>query len=76
MNFADGVGAFAIMAPEEPVTIGDNVELICAASIYNYTDEITWEKNVGGKDERIEDMGNYLKRFELRKGESRRFGCA
>ncbi|XP_071570035.1 vascular endothelial growth factor receptor 1 isoform X1 [Temnothorax nylanderi] len=39
---SDGVGAFGIIRPNESVTIGDDVELTCAASIYNYTNEFTW----------------------------------
>lgn len=42
LNFADGVGAFGIIEPKELVTIGDDVEFTCAASIYNYTDNLTW----------------------------------
>ncbi|XP_050465212.1 vascular endothelial growth factor receptor 1 isoform X2 [Cataglyphis hispanica] len=41
---SDGVGAFGIIGPKELITKGDNVELICAASIYNYTDELTWTR--------------------------------
>ncbi|XP_072744995.1 vascular endothelial growth factor receptor 1 isoform X2 [Anoplolepis gracilipes] len=41
---SDGVGAFGIIGPKELVTKGDNIELICAASVYNYTDELTWTK--------------------------------
>ncbi|XP_012522394.1 vascular endothelial growth factor receptor 1 isoform X2 [Monomorium pharaonis] len=39
---SDGVGAFGIIAPKEPVTKGDDIELICAASVYNYTNDFTW----------------------------------
>ncbi|XP_014471193.1 PREDICTED: vascular endothelial growth factor receptor 1 [Dinoponera quadriceps] len=49
---SDGIGAFAIIPPEEPVTKGDNVELICAVSVYNYTEEISWTNQ---KDEPIEE---------------------
>ncbi|XP_076749941.1 PDGF- and VEGF-receptor related [Xylocopa sonorina] len=40
---SDGVGGFGIIKPEEPVTVGDNLELTCAASIYNYTDKFVWK---------------------------------
>ncbi|KYN07332.1 Vascular endothelial growth factor receptor 1 [Cyphomyrmex costatus] len=39
---SDGLGAFGIIGPKEPVAKGDDVELVCAASIYNYTNELTW----------------------------------
>ncbi|XP_067203643.1 vascular endothelial growth factor receptor 1-like isoform X3 [Linepithema humile] len=39
---SDGVGAFGIIKPKEPMTAGDNIELTCAASIYNYTHDLTW----------------------------------
>ncbi|EFN61650.1 Vascular endothelial growth factor receptor 1 [Camponotus floridanus] len=40
----DGIGAFGIIGPKELVTKDDTVELICAASVYNYTDDLTWTK--------------------------------
>ncbi|XP_011871094.1 PREDICTED: vascular endothelial growth factor receptor 1 isoform X2 [Vollenhovia emeryi] len=39
---SDGVGAFGIIGPKEPVTKGDDIELTCAASVYNYTNEFRW----------------------------------
>lgn len=36
------MGAFGIIEPNELVTIGDDVEFTCAASIYNYTDNFYW----------------------------------
>lgn len=30
------------MEPKEPIVEGDNIEIICAASIYNYTKNIQW----------------------------------
>ncbi|KYM91172.1 Vascular endothelial growth factor receptor 1 [Atta colombica] len=42
LNVIDGLGAFGIIGPKEPVTKGDDIELICAASVYNYTNEFTW----------------------------------
>ncbi|XP_011698334.1 PREDICTED: vascular endothelial growth factor receptor 1 isoform X2 [Wasmannia auropunctata] len=39
---SDGLGAFGIIGPKEPVAKGDDVELVCAASVYNYTNELTW----------------------------------
>ncbi|XP_039309901.1 vascular endothelial growth factor receptor 1 isoform X2 [Solenopsis invicta] len=39
---SDGLGAFGIIGPKDPVTKGDDVELICAASVYNYTNQFTW----------------------------------
>ncbi|XP_025269674.1 vascular endothelial growth factor receptor 1 isoform X3 [Camponotus floridanus] len=41
---SDGIGAFGIIGPKELVTKDDTVELICAASVYNYTDDLTWTK--------------------------------
>nr|XP_012229232.1 PREDICTED: vascular endothelial growth factor receptor kdr-like isoform X1 [Linepithema humile] len=42
---SDGVGAFGIIEPKELVSVGDDVEFTCAASIYNYTDDLTWTNN-------------------------------
>lgn len=53
----DVVDAFGIIAPEEPITKGDNVELICAASIYNYTDQLIWKNQIG---QIINDTRNYF----------------
>ncbi|XP_076244476.1 PDGF- and VEGF-receptor related isoform X2 [Calliopsis andreniformis] len=39
---SDGNGGFGIIEPKEPTTEGDNVELICAASVYNFTDRFVW----------------------------------
>lgn len=61
---SDGIGAFGIIAPEEPITEGDNVELICAASVYNYTDKLTWKNQ---NDESIEESGNSEQRLKERK---------
>ncbi|XP_032668208.1 LOW QUALITY PROTEIN: vascular endothelial growth factor receptor kdr-like [Odontomachus brunneus] len=49
---SDGTGAFGIIAPEQPITSGDDVELTCAASVYNYTDMLTWKNQ---KDEPIKE---------------------
>ncbi|XP_020278228.1 vascular endothelial growth factor receptor 1 isoform X2 [Pseudomyrmex gracilis] len=39
---SDGLGAFGIIGPNM-VTGGDDVELICAASVYNYTENLSWQ---------------------------------
>ncbi|XP_046814947.1 vascular endothelial growth factor receptor 1 isoform X1 [Vespa crabro] len=39
---SDGNGGFSIMEPKEPIVEGDDIEIICAASIYNYTKNIQW----------------------------------
>ncbi|XP_018340861.1 PREDICTED: vascular endothelial growth factor receptor 1 isoform X1 [Trachymyrmex septentrionalis] len=48
---SDGLGAFGIIGPKEPVTKGDDIELICAASVYNYTDAFTWTVLVNETEE-------------------------
>ncbi|CAK9796532.1 Vascular endothelial growth factor receptor 1 [Anthophora plagiata] len=40
---SDVENGFGIIEPTEPVTEGDNFELICAASIYNYTNKFEWK---------------------------------
>nr|XP_033203848.1 vascular endothelial growth factor receptor 1 isoform X1 [Bombus vancouverensis nearcticus] len=40
---SDGRGGFGIINPTDPVVEGDDLELICAASIYNYTDNFEWK---------------------------------
>lgn len=57
-NLADGVGPFGIIEPKDLITEGDTVELTCAASIYNYTNELTW---VNRSDVPIEKTGNRLR---------------
>lgn len=37
------MGGFGIINPTDPVVEGDDLELICAASIYNYTDNFEWK---------------------------------
>nr|XP_050846243.1 vascular endothelial growth factor receptor 1 isoform X2 [Vespula vulgaris] len=54
---SDGNGGFSIMDPKEPVVEGDDIEIICAASIYNYTENIQWQDNNDKsilEDERIQ----------------------
>jgi len=63
----DGLGAFGIIRPKEPVTKGDDIELVCAASIYNYTNELTWsilslEHIVNQTEEPLVETGIYFKR--------------
>lgn len=64
LNFADGVGAFGIIGPKEKVTKGDNVELICAASVYNYTNELTWTKLENETETPVIETGNYSKQLK------------
>ncbi|XP_017797835.1 PREDICTED: vascular endothelial growth factor receptor 1 [Habropoda laboriosa] len=40
---SDGKGGFGIIEPTQPLTEGDDLELICAASIYNYTNNFQWK---------------------------------
>ncbi|XP_017764514.1 PREDICTED: vascular endothelial growth factor receptor 1 isoform X2 [Eufriesea mexicana] len=40
---SDGVGGFGIIEPKDPVAEGDDIDLICAASIYNYTNKFEWK---------------------------------
>ncbi|XP_011151926.1 vascular endothelial growth factor receptor kdr-like isoform X1 [Harpegnathos saltator] len=51
---SDGDGAFSIIKPKQKVAKGDSVELTCAASVYNYTSELTWTNE---NDELIEEIG-------------------
>ncbi|XP_078038597.1 PDGF- and VEGF-receptor related [Augochlora pura] len=44
---SDGDGEFGIVPIKEPVVEGDDWELICAASIYNYSDIIYWSNESG-----------------------------
>ncbi|XP_012285918.1 vascular endothelial growth factor receptor 1 isoform X2 [Orussus abietinus] len=39
---SDGNGGFGILEPKGKIVEGDDVSLICAASIYNYTNFINW----------------------------------
>ncbi|KZC11067.1 Vascular endothelial growth factor receptor 3, partial [Dufourea novaeangliae] len=39
---SDGNGGFGIIEPKESVTEGDDLELICAASVYNYSNIFEW----------------------------------
>ncbi|RLU26184.1 hypothetical protein DMN91_002350 [Ooceraea biroi] len=86
---SDGVGAFGIFEPKEPVTEGDTIEMTCAASIYNYTDEITWV-NYGNKSyipiertERLEILQHRtpftyrstLKINQVRKSDAQTYAC-
>ncbi|XP_029159072.1 vascular endothelial growth factor receptor kdr-like isoform X2 [Nylanderia fulva] len=63
---SDGVGAFGIIGPKEEVTEGDNVELICAASVYNYTDEFAWTK----LDNKTETSVNETERLQIMRYET------
>ncbi|KAL2716305.1 vascular endothelial growth factor receptor 1 isoform X1, partial [Vespula squamosa] len=54
---SDGNGGFSIIEPKEPIVEGDDIEIICAASIYNYTKNIQWQDNNDKpilEDERIQ----------------------
>lgn len=42
-NNTDGVGGFGIIEPKDPVAEGDDIDLICAASVYNYTNNFEWK---------------------------------
>lgn len=33
---------FGIIEPSKNIAVGDNVDLICGASIYNYTEAVEW----------------------------------
>lgn len=56
-NITDGNGGFGIIEPKQPVSEGDDFELICAASIYNYTNIFEWSyKN----SSQILENSNYL----------------
>ncbi|KAI4489805.1 hypothetical protein M0804_003987 [Polistes exclamans] len=39
---SDGVKEFGIIEPKGPIVESDDIEVICAASIYNYTNNILW----------------------------------
>lgn len=39
----DGRGGFGIIELKDSVVEGDDLELICAASIYNYTSNFEWK---------------------------------
>ncbi|XP_031828557.1 PDGF- and VEGF-receptor related isoform X2 [Nomia melanderi] len=39
---SDGNDGFGIIDPKEPVVEGDDLELICASSVYNYSSSFTW----------------------------------
>ncbi|XP_076660894.1 PDGF- and VEGF-receptor related [Halictus rubicundus] len=47
---SDGNGGFGIIRPTEPVVEGDDWQLTCAASIYNYSNTFEW---TNGNDEPI-----------------------
>lgn len=40
---------------------GDDVELICAASVYNYTDKFTWATLINQTEKLLVQTGNYFK---------------
>lgn len=64
----DGLGAFGIMGPEDFVTKGDDIELTCAASIYNYTNDFTWSILVNQTEQPLVETGNYFKwKIEIKK---------
>ncbi|XP_076631740.1 PDGF- and VEGF-receptor related isoform X2 [Colletes latitarsis] len=44
---SDGNGGFSIIEPKEPVSEGDDFTLICASSIYNYTNFFEWSNEDG-----------------------------
>ncbi|XP_026297719.1 vascular endothelial growth factor receptor 1 isoform X2 [Apis mellifera] len=44
---SDGRGGFGIIELKDPVVEGDDLELICAASIYNYTSNFEWKYENG-----------------------------
>ncbi|KAK2588224.1 hypothetical protein KPH14_004258 [Odynerus spinipes] len=50
---SDGVGAFGIIEPKGKVAEGDNIEIICAASVYNYTNSLTWSNDT------MKDLGDF-----------------
>ncbi|XP_076382319.1 vascular endothelial growth factor receptor 1 [Megalopta genalis] len=47
MTVSDEGGDFGIILTKEPVAEGDDWELICAASIHNYSDIFDWSKETG-----------------------------
>ncbi|XP_012148216.1 PDGF- and VEGF-receptor related isoform X2 [Megachile rotundata] len=83
---SDGRGGFGIVEPTELVTEGDNLELICAASIYNYSDTFDWRY---GNDSRIVENNrltivhsktqftyrSILKIMNVTKGDSTNYSC-
>ncbi|KZC13755.1 Vascular endothelial growth factor receptor 1, partial [Dufourea novaeangliae] len=59
IRVSDGNDIFGIIAPKEPVIEGDDFELICAASVYNYLNILTWEKNSSSfKNKRLSIVRN------------------
>ncbi|XP_053989273.1 vascular endothelial growth factor receptor 1 isoform X1 [Hylaeus volcanicus] len=44
---SDGNGGFGIIEPKGPVTAGDDFELICASSVYNYSNIFDWTNEDG-----------------------------
>ncbi|KAL0113762.1 hypothetical protein PUN28_012704 [Cardiocondyla obscurior] len=63
---SDGLGLFGIIGPENPVTEGDDIELTCAASVYNYTNDFTWTVLIN----QIEVPLNESERFNFVKHET------
>ncbi|XP_066583322.1 platelet-derived growth factor receptor alpha-like [Prorops nasuta] len=39
---SDGKGAFGIIESEKEIIEGDNLQIICAVSVYNYTNDVQW----------------------------------
>ncbi|XP_034181640.2 PDGF- and VEGF-receptor related isoform X1 [Osmia lignaria lignaria] len=83
---SDGRGGFGIIEPKELVTVGDDLELICAASVYNYSDNFDWRY---GNDTRIVENNrlsiihsrtqfthrSILKIKNVNKGDSTNYSC-
>lgn len=59
----DGRGGFGIIELKDSVVEGDDLELICAASIYNYTSNFEWKYANGAL---IVQNGKYFLLFEKR----------
>nr|XP_033335512.1 vascular endothelial growth factor receptor 1-like [Megalopta genalis] len=47
LSASEEVGDFGIILTKEPVAEGDDWELICAASIHNYSDTFDWSRETG-----------------------------
>lgn len=50
---SDGSNGVGVIIPESQMTVGDDLELICFASIYNYTNNLRWQiddENIIGND--------------------------
>ena len=50
----DGNSGFGVLEPEIEITEGDDIEIICTASIYNYTNNLKWTID----DEELHLTGN------------------